>query len=72
MYICNRFFLCMTILERKKAVFYKDSLWFLLINLLTLEERPPCERTAFFFFNTQLLLYVLYLGFLINFVMELL
>ena len=49
MYICNRFFLCMTILRGRKRFFYKDSLVVFTHKFVNLRRKKVSEKDAFFF-----------------------
>ena len=62
MYICNRFFLCMTILRGRKRFFYKDSLVVFTHNFVNLRRKAPLVKGRPSFFNTQLSLYAILFG----------
>lgn len=49
MYICNRFFLCMTILRGRMRFFYKDSLVVFTHKFVNLRRKKVSEKAAFFF-----------------------
>ena len=59
MYICNRFFLCMTILRGKKRFFGKDSLVVFTHKFVNLRRKAPLVKGRPSFFNTQLSLYAI-------------
>ena len=50
MYICNRFFLCMTILRGRMRFFYKDSLVVFTHKFVNLRRKAPLVkgRPSFF------------------------
>ena len=54
MYICNRFFLCMTILRGRKRFFTH--------KFVNLRRKAPLVKGRPSFFNTQLLLYAILFG----------
>ena len=62
MYICNRFFLCMTILRGRMRFFYKDSLVVFTHKFVILRRKAPLVKGRPSFFNTQLSLYAILFG----------
>ena len=55
MYICNRFFLCMTILRGKKRFFGKDSLVVFTHKFVNLRRKAPLRQSGLLFLNTQII-----------------